>query len=113
MIVSIGFCKPSLGDGVECMVNWQLFDRPRLCAVPALSNLAASMAVARQRIASAVALLGTQEHSITEISHRVGFRTVSHFTTVFRRVTGTTPGAFRATALQDKRPGRGGSDDLP
>jgi len=69
--------------------------------------------VARQRIASAVALLRTQEHSISEISHKVGFRTVSHFTTVFRRVTGTTPGAFRATALQDKRPGRGGSDDLP
>ena len=69
--------------------------------------------VVRQRIASAVALLRTQEHSITEISHKVGFLTVSHFTTVFRRVTGTTPGAFRATALQDKRPGRGGSDDLP
>jgi len=48
MIASIGFCKPALGDGVECMVNWQLFDRARLCAVPALSNSAASMAAARQ-----------------------------------------------------------------
>jgi hypothetical protein len=51
VIASTGFCKPALGDGVEGMVNWRLFDTPGLCAVPALSNSAALMAAARQRIA--------------------------------------------------------------
>jgi hypothetical protein len=51
VIASTGFCKPALGDGVEGMVNWRLFDAPGLCAVSALSNSVASMAAARQRIA--------------------------------------------------------------
>jgi AraC-like DNA-binding protein len=38
----------------------------------------------------------------------VGFRTPSHFTTVFRRVTGLTPGAYRTAALRADRPGREG-----
>ena len=67
--------------------------------------------VARQRIASAVALLETQQHSIAQASQRVGFRTVSHFTTVFRRVTGMTPGTFRVATLRDSRPGPEGESD--
>ena len=69
--------------------------------------------VARQRIASAVALLEAQEHSIAQISQRVGFRTVSHFTTVFRRVTGVTPGAFRKAIVRESWPApEGGADGL-
>jgi AraC family transcriptional regulator len=64
--------------------------------------------VVRQRIAHARACLATPELSIAEISLRVGFRTPSHFTTVFRRVLGITPGAYRTAALRDDRPGREG-----
>ena len=49
VIASTGFCKPVLGDGIECMVNWRSFDTPGLCAVSALSNSVASMAAARKR----------------------------------------------------------------
>ena len=56
--------------------------------------------VVRQRIARARAVLATEELSIAQISRMVGFRTPSHFTTVFRRVLGITPGAYRTAALR-------------
>ncbi len=64
--------------------------------------------VVRQRIARARGVLATPELSIAEISRLVGFRTPSHFTTVFRHVLGITPGAYRTAALQEDRPGREG-----
>jgi AraC family transcriptional regulator len=64
--------------------------------------------VVRQRIARARGLLATPELSIAAISRLVGFRTSSHFTTVFRHVLGITPGAYRTAARQEDRPGRGG-----
>ena len=66
--------------------------------------------VVRTRIGRARALLGAPDLSIRRISQIVGFRTVSHFTTVFRRVTGTTPRAYRTLT----RPVRdGGRDAMP
>jgi AraC family transcriptional regulator len=59
--------------------------------------------VVRQRIARASAFLATQERSIAEISRMVGFRTPSHFTTVFRRVTGVTPGGYRTGCVREPR----------
>jgi AraC-like DNA-binding protein len=64
--------------------------------------------VVRQRIARASAFLATQELSIAQISRLVGFRTPSHFTTVFRRVTGITPRGYRTGHLREDRPGREG-----
>ena len=64
--------------------------------------------VVRQRIARARGLLATPERSIATISRLVGFRTSSHFTTVFRHVLGITPGAYRTAARQEDRPARGG-----
>jgi len=64
--------------------------------------------VVRQRIARARAVLAMEELSIAQISRLVGFRTSSHFTTVFRRVLGITPGAYRTAALQEDRPSREG-----
>ena len=69
------------------------------------TGLAPHRFVVQQRIARARAFLATQEQSIAEISRLVGFRTPSHFTTVFRRVTGLTPGAYR-TAGPASRPAR-------
>ena len=63
------------------------------------------------RIAYARALPAAQQLPIRRISEVVGFRTVSHFTTVFRRVTGMTPGTFRVATLRDSRPGPEGESD--
>jgi len=56
--------------------------------------------VVRQRISRARICLAMEGQSIAQISRMVGFRTPSHFTTVFRRALGVTPGAYRAAALQ-------------
>jgi AraC family transcriptional regulator len=65
--------------------------------------------VVRQRITRARACLATEGQSIAQISRMVGYRTPSHFTTVFRRTLGVTPGAYRAAALQANRSnGEGG-----
>ena len=62
--------------------------------------------VLRRRIDRATTLLTTGELSIGEVARLVGFQTTSHFTTVFRRITGATPSAYRigrATARLDDR----------
>jgi len=64
--------------------------------------------VVRQRIAHACACLATPELSIAQISLMVGVKRPSHFTTVFRRVLGITPSAYRTAALRKDRPGREG-----
>jgi AraC family transcriptional regulator len=64
--------------------------------------------VVRQRIACARAFLTTQELSIAQISRMVGFRTPSHFTTVFRGLTGVTPKGYRTGYLRADWPGREG-----
>jgi len=64
--------------------------------------------VVRQRIARARRVLATPEQSIAEISRLVGFRTPSHFTTVFRDVLGVTPEAYRAATVQEARARREG-----
>jgi AraC family transcriptional regulator len=67
--------------------------------------------VVRQRIARARGVLATPELSIAEISRLVGFRTPSHFTTVFRRVAGVTPRGYRTGTLRENRPGGEGGCD--
>jgi len=52
----------------------------------------------RRRIDAARVLLAAQTAPIAEIAQLVGFRTPSHFTTTFRRVTGMTPSAYRGEA---------------
>ncbi len=54
--------------------------------------------VVGRRIGHAKELLVTDGASIAAIARIVGFRTPSHFTTVFRRSTGVTPSAYRSTA---------------
>jgi AraC family transcriptional regulator len=65
--------------------------------------------VVRQRITRARTYLAMEGQSIAQISRMVGYRTPSHFTTVFRRTLGVTPGVYRAAALQANRSnGEGG-----
>ena len=54
--------------------------------------------IVARRLDRAKALLTTDVAPIAAISRTVGFRTPSHFTTVFRRSTGMTPSVYRSTA---------------
>jgi AraC-like DNA-binding protein len=47
------------------------------------------------RIDRAMALLRETELTVTQICHRVGFNSLSHFTTTFRQHTGVSPSAYR------------------
>jgi AraC-like DNA-binding protein len=49
----------------------------------------------RQRVAAARELLLSSDRPIVEIALSVGFQTQAHFTTVFKRVTGSTPARWR------------------
>jgi AraC-like DNA-binding protein len=60
--------------------------------------------VIRQRIARARACLERRELSIAQISRLVGFRTPSHFTTVFHRLAGVTPRTYRMATRREDRP---------
>lgn len=64
-------------------------------AFEAETGLGFSRWVATARAQHAVHLL-SQGVSIEDVAYVVGYRSVSAFTTAFRRVTGTTPGRFRS-----------------
>ncbi|MBA3690246.1 MAG: helix-turn-helix transcriptional regulator [Actinobacteria bacterium] len=49
----------------------------------------------RLRMERAQELLRTSELSVTQVCQRVGFNSLSHFTTTFHRHTGTTPTDYR------------------
>lgn len=51
--------------------------------------------VTARRVARARALLAAPDLSLAEIAHVCGFADQAHFTHVFRRATGATPGAWR------------------
>jgi AraC family transcriptional regulator len=52
--------------------------------------------IVRCRIERAKALLSEAKLPISDVAFEVGYRSQSHFTTCFGRLTGVTPGAFRA-----------------
>ncbi|HVF65317.1 MAG TPA: AraC family transcriptional regulator [Casimicrobiaceae bacterium] len=52
--------------------------------------------ITTQRIDHARSLLADGKLSLADVAARVGFQTQSHFTEVFRKHTGMTPGTFRA-----------------
>ena len=59
------------------------------------TNITPQQYLTERRIERAKHLLGESELPLVEISAQVGFKNQSHFTTLFRRFTGTTPKAFR------------------
>jgi AraC family transcriptional regulator len=54
----------------------------------------------KSRVGRAKELLTATDLPIVEISYRAGFKTQSHFTTLFRRLTGVTPGTYRHAVLR-------------
>jgi len=55
--------------------------------------------VVRCRLRRAMKLLSRTDRSIVDIALDVGCACQSHFTTMFRKCTGTTPGAFRSRGM--------------
>jgi AraC family transcriptional regulator len=51
----------------------------------------------RFRVREACKRLGGRELTLAEIALQVGFADQSHFTRVFKRLTGLTPGEYRQT----------------
>lgn len=56
--------------------------------------------VLQRRIARAKVLLAQSEEPLVNVALDVGFQNQSHFTTVFKRIAGTTPGRWRASTCQ-------------
>ena len=52
--------------------------------------------VLQRRIARARELVSDRRLSLAEIGYDLGFPSQAHFTSMFRRIVGTTPGAYRA-----------------
>lgn len=48
------------------------------------------------RIRQAPSLLETTAQPVDRVAHEVGFRSVTQFRSMFRRITATTPTAYRA-----------------
>jgi AraC family transcriptional regulator len=56
--------------------------------------------VVMRRVEKAKTLLSDSETELSHLAAQIGFRTQGHFTGVFRRYTGYTPGAFRLDCRQ-------------
>lgn len=58
--------------------------------------------IRKLRIDKAVQLLSTTTHSLTEIAYLTGFSDQSHFTRIFRKVTGKSPSAYKKELAKSK-----------
>jgi YesN/AraC family two-component response regulator len=59
--------------------------------------------LARRRIARAIELLRDRQRSVTDVYLDVGFKDLSHFGRVFRKVTGQSPSRYRHVAERSPR----------
>jgi AraC family transcriptional regulator len=59
------------------------------------TNLTPQQYLTERRVERAKHLLSESDLPLVEVSSRAGFKSQSHFTTLFRRFTGTTPKAWR------------------
>lgn len=58
----------------------------------------------QQRITKAKDLLRNSDMSVTEICFEVGFESLGSFSTLFRKIAGTSPSAYRTSAQATARP---------
>jgi AraC-like DNA-binding protein len=99
--------KLSLG-GVARAVGANIF---HFCKVfRTVTNIHFTEFVSRVRIERAKGLLPNHQLQIGEIAYRVGFRSLTHFNRMFRRITGESPTSYRheagkLSALLRKPPG--------
>ena len=53
----------------------------------------------RVRVSEAKRLLRITNMRVSEVCYEVGYQSLSHFTRMFKRVTGLSPRAFRASSV--------------
>ena len=95
----LDFINANLGSklGWEQIANVVGLDRLRFGRMfKRTTGLTPHQYVVRCRIRRARSLLASSNQSIADIALDVGCYCQSHFTTFFRKHTGTTPGVFRA-----------------
>jgi AraC family transcriptional regulator len=63
------------------------------------TNITPQQYLTERRVDRAKHLLSESDLPLVEVSARTGFKSQSHFTTLFRRFTGTTPKAWRQSRL--------------
>jgi transcriptional regulator GlxA family with amidase domain len=97
-------------DNLDAKLNWeQIADAVGLApfnfgrSFKLTTGLTPHQYVIRCRMRKAMSLLASTDLSICDIALDVGCSCQSHLTTLFRKHTGTTPGAFRV----DSKMGRG------
>ena len=66
-------------------------------------NLPLSEYISKRKIQESVYFVKHTDHSISDIATLYGFSDQSYYTSVFRKVMGTTPAAYRADAKMDKK----------
>ena len=64
-------------------------------AVQGSHGLPPARALLQRRIETAQAMMSNSDTALVEVALSVGFQTQSHFSTVFKRVTGQTPARWR------------------
>jgi AraC-like DNA-binding protein len=62
--------------------------------------------IRKQRIEKAIDLLHTSKYNLTEIAYLTGFSDQSHFTRIFKKVTGKNPSAYRKSLTKGKKPSK-------
>jgi AraC-like DNA-binding protein len=70
----------------------QLFRR-----LKSLIHLAPAHHIKNMRLQKAKELLETTDHTVSEITFKTGFQTISHFTKIFKKQYGIVPSAYRQT----------------
>jgi AraC family transcriptional regulator len=78
---------------LSALVNMSPFHFARL--FKRSTGLSPHQFVLRVRIAAASVLLDIPGASVGTVARQVGFRTPSHFSTTYRRLTGNTPSAYQ------------------
>jgi AraC family transcriptional regulator len=56
-----------------------------------------------QRVERAKSILSSTDTPLVEVALSVGFRVQAHFSTVFKRITGESPGSWRRALLSERR----------
>jgi len=78
---------------LSALVNMSPFHFARL--FKRRTGLSPHQFVLRARIAAASVLLDIPGTAVGKVAREVGFRTPSHFSTTYRRLTGNTPSAYQ------------------
>jgi AraC-like DNA-binding protein len=109
--------KEILQDQIDTNLTFNLNDLSKELAInPAylsrefskyFENLSYGEYIRKLRIEKALDLLKHSNHSLTEIAYLTGFSDQSHFTRIFKKITGEKPSSFRKSRQKGKENTKG------